>query len=236
MLGGSCLTRLNAVLVVPGIVALAAAVGPRDPSRRLLLPTIIALLVLAACVGPWLWVQWSQYGTPFPSWAGRPAPQLVATNPFVRFVTVARGPWSYFRLLPQAVSTLVPALLLLGRLRSDRRMRSTGLALTLWIAVILLTHVGLGYLGYSKLLRYVILVTPATILLFTLVVVEELRHRRVGRATGVLLGGILLVLAAFGFLLEISLGLQYILLYPGRDLIVLWPDRALMRAMAAAPP
>jgi hypothetical protein len=130
-------------------------------------------------------------------------------------------------LLPQALPTLLPGLLLLVGLRSDPRVRAVGLALVGWIALGVLPHVALGYLGYSKLLRYVVLVTPAAILLFALTSAEALGRARKGGPGR----RILLTLAAVGLLLEVSLGVQYVLLYPRRALIVLWPDRALMRSM-----
>jgi hypothetical protein len=50
-----------------------------------------------------------------------------------------------------------------------------GFPFMVWILSVLLVHLALGYSGYSKVLRYIILVTPAYIILFSLVVNEALK-------------------------------------------------------------
>ncbi len=214
MLGWACLTKLNAVLIFPGMLLLALAVTRERPIRRLILPATITFLIVAALIAPWLFLQWIHYGELFPFWAGKPVPELLAANRWVYFMTVVRTPWSYFRLLPQTVWTIVPSLLLLVWLRSQQFVRITGLVLTLWIGLILFIHVGLGFIGYSKLLRYVILITPATILLFTLVSMEGLNRLRADRNYRAFLSKALLTLAAIAFALEIAHGFQTIWIYP----------------------
>jgi len=101
------------------------------------------------------------------------------------------------------------------------------LALLGWIAVVLAVVVGLGAIGYSKLLRYAILVTPATVLLFGIAAGELARRladpglapRERGRVRG------LLGLAVAGLVLEVAQGV-FTPLDPGVDLIrpVLWPN------------
>ena len=88
------------------------------------------------------------------------------------------------------------------------------LALVGWVASVVGVHVGLGFLGSSKVLRYLILVTPASLLLFTLAV-RELGARlsavppspapaRTRRA----FTGLLAALAAAGLLLEVLQGIK----------------------------
>jgi hypothetical protein len=100
-----------------------------------------------------------------------------------------------------------------------------------WISGIVLVHVALGYVGYSKLLRYVILVVPAVILLFALAVEATLRRLRApGGRRSWAVG--LLVLAGLAFAVEVSLGVAYIKVYPERALILLYPDARMVRSMA----
>jgi hypothetical protein len=87
-------------------------------------------------------------------------------------------------------------------------VRRAGLALAGWIALVVGCHVVLGYHGYSKLLRYVILVTPATVLLFALVTSAAWRQARASAtpAAGRALLYALLAAAVAGFALEIAQG------------------------------
>ncbi len=229
MLAWACATKLNAVLALPAVVALGWSVAPDLPPRRTLASLAIVLGIVAAALVPWMWAQLRVYDEVFPSWAGKPTADLIAANTFIQFVTVARGPWSYLRLLPQAAATLVPALLALPWMWRERRSRRIAAVLVTWIASILLIHVALGYVGYSKLLRYVILVTPATILLFALAVESAVARLGLARSRRLVLAW--LVLGGIGFAAEVSLGVTYIEVYSDRALIVLYPDIEMRRAM-----
>jgi 4-amino-4-deoxy-L-arabinose transferase-like glycosyltransferase len=230
MLAWACATKMNAALVLPAVVALGWSVDPESPPGRLVAPTLVCAGIVTAVLAAWAWVEWSSFGAVFPAWAGKPAADLVQMNPFVRFVTTVRGPWTYLRLLPQAMATLVPALVALPLLWSERRSRRIASVLCVWIAGILLVHVALGYVGYSKLLRYVILVVPAAILLFALAMEAALRRlREPGRRSWAVA---FLLLAGLAFTVEVSLGVAYIKVFPERALIVLYPDARMMRAMA----
>jgi cytochrome c biogenesis factor len=124
------------------------------------------------------------------------------------YVTVWRKPWFYLELLPQVVWTFVPSLVLLAVQWSRHEMRNKALALLAWIATVVGVHVALGAMGYPKLLRYVILATPATVLLFVLVttgLLETFRERQ-SVPGGRRLAAALVVLAALGFGLEIVQG------------------------------
>lgn len=229
LLAWACLTKLNAVLVLPAVFALGWAIDPDRSFRRLLAPAAIVAGIVAIALLPWMWVQWRVFGEIFPSWSGKPAADLIATNPYVRFVTVVRGPWTYFRLLPQATATLIPALIALVWLWKDKRSHCTEIVLCAWILGILLIHVALGYVGYSKLLRYVILVVPATILLFALAVEGAVARIRVQKSRRV--AAAFLALASVAFAVEVTLGVVYIEVYPMQALIALYPDMQMYRSM-----
>ena len=83
------------------------------------------------------------------------------------------------------------------------------MSLLVWIFTVLLVHVALGYIGYSKVIRYVILITPAVILLFSLFMEEALESVQTGkggmRHTGALLG--VVVFAAILLVMEIVSGI-----------------------------
>jgi hypothetical protein len=106
--------------------------------------------------------------------------------------------------------TLIPALVLCAVQWRNRELRKRGAALVFWIAAVAGTHVVLGTLGYSKVLRYVILVTPATIVLFALGVGAAIQSVREGRwlAGGKIPTIAIVLLAAIGLGLEVAQGLK----------------------------
>jgi 4-amino-4-deoxy-L-arabinose transferase-like glycosyltransferase len=208
MLGYAALVKPTAFLVVPGALALAWLLGPRDV-RRPAAHAACFVAVAGVLLAPWQIYQWIVMGNPMAVAPGRPAARLMEINAYVRYVTV-RSPWMYVHLLPRALWTLGPSLALLTLLWSSERVRRLGLALVGWIALVTLTHVVLGYAGYSKVLRYVILTTPASVLLFALVVDAARERLRAGPPFpgGQRLAQALLVLAAIGFVLEIAQGVK----------------------------
>ncbi|HEX4824045.1 MAG TPA: glycosyltransferase family 39 protein [Candidatus Polarisedimenticolaceae bacterium] len=216
-LGAAALVKPTAFLIMPGL-ALLALIAAKDagvkPARR---AAAVALGTAAACYGVWLLWRWHVTGTPFPGYAGRPMPRLVATNPYVHYVTVERGPLVYLRLLPEVLPTLVPACVLTAMQSGRVRLRSISLALVAWIATIVIVHVGLGAIGFSKVLRYVILVSPAAIVLF---VAQSSALLRAGlpRSAG---RWVLAVACAAAVVLEIVQGIHTMVL--DRDLIIPWP-------------
>jgi hypothetical protein len=163
------LVKATAVLVLPGLLCCAIAIhGVRTPAvwRAAGRVAIGVVLVQAG----WALLQWQASGSPFSGWAGRPAPELVAHNAYVRYVTVGRSPWSYLTLLPTVEWSLVPTLALWLALRGRSEAWRRGGALVCWIAVVVQAHVLLGAIGYSKVLRYVVLLAPAAAVLSGLVV------------------------------------------------------------------
>ena len=210
LLGYAALIKPTAILILPGLVALAWAVGPRNSWRTLTIYTLFVLGIAACFLLPWEVYRWTVVGNPFAISPGRPAPELVATNRYVYFLTVVRSPWSYLSLLPRVVWTVVPSLLLLAFQWPIPAVRRIGLALLIWIAFVLAVNIGLGFVGYSKLLRYVILLTPATILLFSLVVGSAWERLASGQSLpgGKIVTSALLALALVGGTLEIVQGIK----------------------------
>jgi 4-amino-4-deoxy-L-arabinose transferase-like glycosyltransferase len=207
ILGYASWIKLTALLVIPGAVALACLLAAPGDRIRVIRQSMVFVVVAIVIQVPWELLQWHVTGTPFPVWAGKPAPELVANNSYVRYLTTGRSTWFYFETLPQVLWTLVPSLALLAYQWRDVALRKRGLALCVWILAVVAANTLLGAWGYSKLLRYVILVTPATVLLFALVVSGAARLLRQGapRRTATVL---LLALAAAGFGLEITQGLR----------------------------
>ena len=191
LLGYASLIKLTAVLVVPGTLTLAWILTPRQNTRELVNSILVFLGIAALIQLPWEISQWRATGSLFPVWAGKPAAELVKANQFVYYLTVFRTPWIYLRLLPQLIWTLVPSILLWLLQWRNGEIWKRGAALVVWITVIVGVHMVVGAFGYSKLIRYVVLVTPATIVLFGLSVegaTSFLRDKRVllrGRIVGI---------------------------------------------------
>ena len=208
VLGYATLIKTPAVLVVPGVVFLALAVAAVPPSSVVVHAVRyvgIALLVHL----PWeVWHFRVDRTLAFLS--GVPTPAAIAASPYVYYVTSIRGPLIYLRLLPVVLWTLVPSLLLLCLFASDRLVRLKGLALVGWMGIVVGTFIVLARTGYAKYMRYVILVSPASILLFALVVTHGwyfLGSTSMSRARRRILLA-LMMLAAVGFGLEVAQGLR----------------------------
>jgi 4-amino-4-deoxy-L-arabinose transferase-like glycosyltransferase len=202
LLGFASLIKLTAFLVIPGMVALTFAL-PNTAQPRVLLRRLGLFIGVAVVVqAPWEFWQWAVVGSPFPVWSGKPAQILVQTNGFIRYLTVVRSPWIYLELLPQVLWTSVPALLLFALQWPERRTRRIGVALLFWIAVVLGAHIWLGAIGYSKLLRYAILVTPATVLMFSMLLGEVVAHTRErwreGGTTVIAIGVLVIAIGGIG--------------------------------------
>ena len=228
VMGGASWIKTAALVAVPGMLLLAWALARPGSEPATLRLGFIFVAVAAAVQLPWELWQWSAVGSPFPAWAGRPSPVLVANNAYVHSLTVDRPAWMYLTLMPRALWTLVPSLACLATPRFDPRARRIALSLLGWIAVVLAAVIGLGAIGYSKLLRYAILITPATVLLFGLAAGEAWSRLADPRLTpGEKSRARLLVgFAAVGLALEIAQGVYTPLFDRTDDLIkpVLWPD------------
>jgi 4-amino-4-deoxy-L-arabinose transferase-like glycosyltransferase len=212
------LVKMNAVIAVPGIATLAWIAAPDRPAREKLRTLAIASGVATVCVVPWLIAELRVFGTVFPVWAGKPSARLVAENPFIHQVTAVRTPWAYLRLLPQSVWTLAPSLLTLAVSRPAPRTRWLAAALTVWITVVASVNIALGAAGYSKLLRYLVLMAPATVVLFGLAATEAARLlATAAKGTPRRAGAFVLASVLFsGFVLEVAQGVTTIRVYPDR--------------------
>jgi 4-amino-4-deoxy-L-arabinose transferase-like glycosyltransferase len=202
--GASSLIKATAFLALPGVFALAWAMHGALSLRRFSLLLAIASALMLLVHAPWLVWRAALLGSPLAALrahadAGLPAQALLASNSYVKFVTVTRPAWCYFTLLPRVCWTLVPCLALSAlawRRRDDVATRLILIALWLWIASLVGVHVALGFLGYSKLLRYLVLATPAIVLL-PVVLASRLRLQQ---------SPALLALLALGVGLEIAQG------------------------------
>ena len=206
-LGYAVLIKLTSVLTVPAFLVLAWTLRPRETVRQYAIWASVLLGVAVLVHLPWELWQWHLIGSPFPTWAGKPATRLVDSNQFVYFQTVVRGPWAYVQLLPQVIWTFIPSCVLGVYARRVRDVARVGAALMIWILAVVAAHMILGAMGYSKIVRYIVLVTPATCLLFALTfsaAVGELRRR--SRLT--VGAGVLVVLSVTGLGLEIAQGLK----------------------------
>jgi len=206
VLGYASLIKMTALLVVPGILAIAwVACDSPSPASFLRVAGVFIAVAVAVEV-PWQLYQWAVVGSAFPSWAGKPARELVETNPYIHYVTVERSPWVYL-MLPRVLWTLVPSFMCLGLLNVSPRTRASMWVLVGWIVIVVGIHVFLGFVGYSKILRYVIIVTPATVLLFGLAAQELASRlpRRHGRARVLIVG--LFVFLGAGLVLEVAQGI-----------------------------
>lgn len=172
ILGYSSLIKLTAFLVFPGAIILVAA-HFKPFNFKLIFRFGAALVVPAFLIqAPWELWQWSVLGTPFPAWAGKPSQTHIDSNKYVHYVTIVRSPMVYLTLLPQIIWTIIPSTCLFLFYIKDDKIAPKALSYILWIAVIIIAHITLGFMGYSKLLRYIILIVPPAILLTTTLVTE----------------------------------------------------------------
>lgn len=209
VLGYASLIKLTAFLVIPAILVMTWPLISR-PTKRVFFRFGALLIIPAILVQlPWEIFQWQIMGSPFPGWAGKPSETLIAINPYIHFVTIVNSPWVYLTMTPRIIFTLVPASLLYLLIWKQSSRKLTGMSLLIWISSIILFHVALGYIGYSKVIRYVILITPATILFFSMTMdegIDILRNSDTGLPKYRVLATVL-VIAAVAFILEIFSGI-----------------------------
>lgn len=179
-IGFAGLIKLTAFLVLPGAIFLAWALK-KEAKREFFLIALIFIITAFLVQLPWeLWL-WVKIGTPFYPFPGKPPLSLIETSEYIYYITVTRSPWTYLTLTPRVLWTFTPTLFLWPALWSNKPLLRTGAAFLLWISAILATHIALGYGGYSKLLRYIILITPALILWFSLSIADVLNRHRAKR-------------------------------------------------------
>lgn len=215
LLGYATLIKVTAFLVIPGVAVLAWSLL-KPPKRGSFFRLLACLLVPAIVVQlPWEIWQWIKLGTPFPGWAGKPSDSLVESNSYIHYVTVTRSPWIYLSLLPRILCTLVPSILLYVLILDTKTVRWFGLSFITWIFIVLSFHITLGFVGYSKLMRYVILITPASTLLFSSVMAEAIRTLRLCKTVSYrkMLTAVLITISVLSFFMEIAAGVKSSILY-----------------------
>ena len=178
LLGYASLIKLTAFLIFPGITALAWLLCTDKKKFLRFVPYLIVPAILVQT--PWEVYQWIKVGTPFPGWAGKPCDSLIESNNYVKYLTVIRSHWIYLSLLPRIMCTFIPSIFLYIFLWKNKSLRRQGACLFMWIFVVIIFHVILAYLGYSKVVRYIILITPPSILLFSILTTETIRRIELG--------------------------------------------------------
>jgi len=220
VLGAAAWIKVTVLFAVPGAILTAWSLRPGE-GRALVRAAGCWLAVAAVVQAPWEIWQWRVVGSAFPAWAGRPSAALIRMNAYVRYLTVTRSPWIYLELLPQVVWTLVPSLVVVAACWRERAVRGRGLALLGGVAVVVGANIALGAIGYSKLLRYIVLVTPATTVLCGLAAGAALRRVREADAGARRLAATALVgLVLAGLGLEIAQTVKTTLVDTSTDLIV----------------
>lgn len=223
VLGFAGLIKSTAFLVIPGLALLVWATKWKDGNVII----YMGLYVVSAFIMqlPWFLVQWMTYGSMFPGpasleWPGKPSDTLIRNNRYVYYVTVVRTPLLYLKMLPTVIYTLIPGIVLAVLNLHERKLRRINIALVVWIGMIVFLHVILGKMGYSKLMRYLILITPATILLFSLNIAEILKKLQSGNLGryGTALTVFLILISAAAFYMEINEGARSSMMY-NQDLI-----------------
>lgn len=223
IVGYASLIKLTAFLILPGIFLVCIATT-RPLKWKTLVGYGLCVAIPAVIIQtPWEIWQWMTVGSPFPQWAGKPSESLIRSNRYVYFLTVVRSPWVYLTTTPMVLTTIIPSALLLilsyARPKDDRSasgdthlsttyVRATALACLLWLSMVIAFHMALGFAGYSILLRYLILLAPASILLPSLLVPHFLERRSdKGSFVGVLERA-MLVCSAVGVIVEVATGIN----------------------------
>ncbi len=221
LLGLASWIKLPGLLAVPGVLALAWALEAKRPNAAWWKTAALVLGVTLVVQAPWELWQWSALGTPFPPNMGKPSADLLANNGYERMVTVDRPWWVYAKLLPTVLWSFVPAALALWFVRSGPASRRAALALFAWIVAIVLPHTILGAMGWPKLLRLVVLVTPATLLLAAFALRHAARNARGER--GLEIGAIsAFAVVVLGIALEVVQGVVTTLVDRHDVIVSLW--------------
>lgn len=178
LLGYASLIKVTAFLILPGVAILSWRLVCSQTTRYSFFKMAAWFIIPAVIIqAPWEYWQWLKLDSTLPflandTWAGKPAGSLMEANPYINFLTKIRSPWIYLSLTPRIVWTLLPSIVLSLLYRKNHRIRSYGAVFFIWIALILFFHIILGFAGYSKVIRYVILLTPASILFFSMIAAE----------------------------------------------------------------
>lgn len=161
-------TKLDAALMLP--VVASAMLGLGDFKKTDSYHALIKFLVSPLCgvsVAILIWLIWSHIttGSFFFGNPGMPSPELLANNAFIRHVTNDRPFYYYLYAIPIVYPTLVWSIVALFFFRVEKVWQMRPLVCSILLIVFIYTV--LGYLGYSKLLRYVSLIAPLSAVLFS---------------------------------------------------------------------
>ena len=197
------LTRVDSLAAYPFLYLFADSVFPRH--RRFLAGLFAGFSLVV--------VSWLVYSRALQYGPGRPPPELLAHNAFLRFFATEFPAWLFTAHFLKLTATLIPALAAFAGLRAlhatteAARPRWT---LALWALSQLALYAGLGLFGYMKLQRFLILALPACTFLAVVAASDLLRARKtpVLAALGLFL--------ALGFLTEVGEGV-YVLLTNGTE-------------------
>lgn len=222
VLGFASLIKITAFFVLPSILLLAWVLT-NNYSIRDIIKFGSAFLIPAILIQlPWEIWQWVELGTPMTTAAGCPPQSLIDSNPYIRYVTVTRTPWAYINILPKILWTLIPSVFMLFVVPKTNQLRIISIVWFFWIASIIIIQTFLGFLGYSKVMRYAILLTPAAIMLFTMLFSDTIQQLKASDRTPTLRTitlTLLLLTATFSFVLEVATGICASCLYQN-DLII----------------
>ena len=219
VLGYASLIKMTEFLVVPGLILMSWYL--LKPTKGVTFARLGMLFLATAFIVqvPWEFWQWIKVGSPFPSWAGRPSETLIESNRYIRYLTEIRSPWVYLKLTSVIFWTSVPTLFLFAILWCNKSLRWLRISLLIWILTVLAFHIVLGFIGYSKVFRYAILMTPAFIILFSSLLDEavyRLRNEENSPITGPLT--IIISVSLLAYVMEIATGIQ-MSLFSHRDII-----------------
>ena len=218
-LGYASLIKITAFLVVPGLILMSWFLLTPPREKTFLRFGLLFLATAFIVQVPWELWQWLKAGSPFPSWAGRPSGSLVESNKYVYYLTVIRSPWIYLKLTSVTLWTSIPTLFLFALLWRNKSLRWLRLSLLIWVLTVLAFHITLGFIGYSKVLRYAILMTPALIILFSSLLDEAVY--RFGNEENSPIAGtftVIIGISLLAFAMEILTGIQ-VSLFSHKDII-----------------
>lgn len=219
ILGYASLIKITAFLVVPGLILLIWYFMKPQAVRTFIRYSLLFLVTALVIQIPWEIWQWSMTGSPFPSWAGKPSQSLVGTNKYVRYLTEIRSPWVYMKLTSAVICTSIPSIFLLAMLWCNKSLRWLRLSLLIWILTVLIFHMVLGFMGYSKVLRYAILMTPAIIILFSSLLDDAIyRFRDEGVSIKSRILALVISISLLAYVMEILTGIQ-VSLFSSKDII-----------------
>jgi hypothetical protein len=167
------LCKIDGLLALPFAYAMAYTLVPKAGKGRALFFLSALLAANFAAAGLWLYVSEAlKYGS------GRPSAELLALNPFIRLVTVEMSSWQFLVDYFKEEATILPSFFMLlfcqlgkqKEKKAKQRLFTIGprLILALWIMSHCAVYAILGCFGFSKVLRYIVMTTPAEALLFAL--------------------------------------------------------------------